>query len=104
KTAEDIHLPIQALDYWIRIGWHAERNELDHLFPGISLSKRLPKLLLVAPALSFHPSNEILLRYFSPEIEVERIGVNSDWESGFKTLFRLSGAELPISHRSRHEI
>ncbi len=103
KTAEDIHLPIQALDYWIRIGWHAGRNELDHLFPGIGLSKQVPKLLLVAPALSFHPGNEILLRYFSPEIEVERIGVNSDWESGLKTLFRLNGAEVPISHRSRCE-
>ncbi|MGH9583269.1 MAG: hypothetical protein ACRD4O_10065, partial [Bryobacteraceae bacterium] len=24
KTSEDVHLPIQALDYWMRVRWHAE--------------------------------------------------------------------------------
>lgn len=103
KTSEDIRLPIQALDYWTRILWHAERDELNHLFPGVPVAKEAPKLLLVAPALSFHPSNEILLRYFSPDIEVERIGVNSDWESALQVAFRLRGADLPISHRGPDE-
>ncbi len=103
KTSEDIGLPLQALDYWTRILWHAERDELNHLFPGVPVTRKAPKLLLVAPALSFHPSNEILLRYFSPEIEVERIGVNSDWESALQVAFRLRGADLPISHRGLDE-
>ena len=38
KTTEDIHLPIQALDYWMRIARHADLHELDHLFPGVPLS------------------------------------------------------------------
>ena len=52
KITEDLHLPMQALDYWMRIRWHAERNELQHLFPGIPLAHTLPKLLLVAPAIA----------------------------------------------------
>src|SRR5207244_3706376 len=25
KASEDIHLPMQALDYWMRVKWHSER-------------------------------------------------------------------------------
>ena len=39
KTSEDIHLPLQALDYWMRVAWHAQRDELSHLFPGIVAAK-----------------------------------------------------------------
>ena len=93
-------MSMQALDYWMRIRWHAERNELPHLFPGIPLANTLPKLLLVAPAMSFHSSNALVLRYFSPEIEVERVGVNSDWDQRLKVVLRLSAADMPICHRS----
>ena len=98
KVSEDIHLPLQALDYWMRIAWHAERAELRHLFPGIELERRPPRLLLLAPAISFHPSNATILRYFSPEIEVERVGVNSDWQQHLRVVLRLQGADAPISH------
>ncbi len=102
KTSEDLQLPMQGLDYWMRIRWHANRGELNHLFPGLRVSDQAPKLLLVAPALAFHPANEIVLRYFSPHIEVQRVGVNSDWESALKVAFQLSGADVPISHRGKH--
>jgi hypothetical protein len=98
KVTEDVHLPIQALDYWMRIRWHAERSELRHLFPHIPLASTLPKLLLVAPAMSFHSSNTRLLRYFSPEIEVERVGVNLDWDRRLKVVLRLRGADVPVCH------
>jgi hypothetical protein len=100
KTAEDIHLPVQALDYWIRIKWHAERGELDPLFPRMTIEPRPPKLFLVAPAMAFHPANTTVLRYFSPEIEVERVGINSDWQESLKVILRLHGAESPQSHGS----
>ncbi|HEY3939172.1 MAG TPA: hypothetical protein VGL97_17195 [Bryobacteraceae bacterium] len=100
KTSEDLQLPIQALDYWMRVTWHAQRQELRPLFPGVSLEQRPPKLLLVAPAMSFHSSTAALLRYFSPEVEVERVGVNSDWQTSLKVVLRLRGADLPISHGS----
>jgi hypothetical protein len=100
KASEDIHLPVQALDYWMRIAWHGQSGELEHLFPGISLDGKPPRLLLVAPAICFHPSNASVLRYFSPDIEVERIGVNSEWGENLKVVLRLKGADVPISHRS----
>jgi hypothetical protein len=100
KAAEDIHLPVQALDYWTRIKWHAERGELDHLFPGITIEPKPPKLFLVAPAMTFHPANATVMRYFSPEIEVERAGINSDWQGSLKVILRLQGAESPQSHGS----
>jgi hypothetical protein len=100
KASEDIHLPLQALDYWIRIAWHAQSGELEHLFPGISVDGKPPRLLLVAPAICFHPSNVSVLGYFSPDIEVERIGVNSDWHENLRVVLRLKGADTPISHRS----
>jgi len=99
KVSEDIHLPIQALDYWMRIRWHAERNELAHLFPGIELDQRPPKLLLIAPAFSFHPATDTLMRYFSPAILVERVGVNTAWQKELKVVLRLRGSETPISHQ-----
>jgi hypothetical protein len=100
KASEDIHLPLQALDYWMRIAWHAQRGELGHLFPGISLDGKPPRLLLVAPAICFHPSNTTVLGYFSPDVEVERVGVNSDWHENVRVVLRLKGADAPISHRS----
>lgn len=98
KASEDIHLPLQALDYWMRIRWHAERGELRHLFPAIPLWSAAPLLLLVAPAMAFHSTNACILRYFSPAIEVERVGLNSDWPRNLKVVMRLKGSDAPISH------
>jgi hypothetical protein len=85
----------------MRIAWHAERGELSPLFPGVALQNRPPKLLLIAPALAFHSSAAALLRYFSPEIEVERLGINEDWRKDFRVVLHLKSADLPISH-GRH--
>jgi hypothetical protein len=98
KASADINLPVQALDYWMRIRWHAECREIQHLFPSFEILPTPPRLLLVAPALSFHSTNSIVLRYFSPEVEVERVGVNSDWQNHLKVILRLRGGEDPISH------
>ena len=100
KVSEDLHLPLQALDYWMRVAWHLQRDELRHLFPGAVLENRPPKLLLIAPAMTFHSTNAEIFRYFSPAIEVERIGLNSDWRKNLRVVLRLKGADLPISHGS----
>jgi hypothetical protein len=95
KASEDIHLPLQALDYWMRVKWHLERGEFEGrgYFPGIPLRPDPPRLLLVAPALEFHPSNETVLRYFSPEIHVERIGVGIEWRQELRVMFRAPSAQ-----------
>jgi flavin-binding protein dodecin len=99
KAAEDIHLPLQALDYWMRVEWHIRKGELDQFFPKLQIANEFPKLVLVAPAMQFHPSNELILSYFNEQIETERIGVNLEWQQGLKVAFRLHGSEKPQSHR-----
>lgn len=97
KASADASLPLQALDYWIRVKWHLDRGEFPArgYFPGIELQPVAPRLLLVAPALEFHPTTEALLSYFSPAIEVERIGLAVEWRKGLQVMFRLLGAERP---------
>jgi len=97
KASADLHLPLQALDYWMRVNWHLERDEFgsNGYFPGIPLKKDPPRLLLVAPALEFHPTTEGILSYFAPSIEVERIGLGIGWRRGMNVMFRLRGAERP---------
>ncbi len=97
KASEDLHLPIQALDYWMRVRWHAGRDEFRSLgyFPGIALKPEPPRLLLVAPALEFHPTTENLLGFFDHAIEVERIGVGVEWRKDLKVVLRIRGARRP---------
>jgi hypothetical protein len=99
KAEEDIHLPLQALDYWMRIDWHTQAGEMDRFFPGLAIRRESPRLILVAPAVQFHPANETILGYFSPRIETERVGLNLEWQQGLKVAFRLSGSEKPQSQR-----
>ncbi|HLI85266.1 MAG TPA: hypothetical protein VKV17_15205 [Bryobacteraceae bacterium] len=97
KASADLHLPLQALDYWIRVKWHLDRGEFgaQGYFPGIELRPEPPRLLLVSPSLEFHPTTEALLRFYAPEIEVERIGLGLEWRRGCEVMFRLTGAERP---------
>lgn len=97
KASADLHLPLQALDYWIRVKWHLDRGEFRAYgyFPGIELRPDPPRLLLVSPSLEFHPTTETVLRYFSPAIDVERIGLAVEWRKGLQVMFRLTGAERP---------
>ncbi|MBZ5727425.1 MAG: hypothetical protein LAP87_20810 [Acidobacteriia bacterium] len=97
KASADLHLPLQALDYWIRVKWHLDRGEFtaSGYFPGIELRPEPPRLLLVSPALQFHPTTETILGYFSPVVDVERIGVAEDWRKELRVMFRLTGAERP---------
>ena len=90
KASEDIHLPLQALDYWMRVKWHLDRGELSAhgYFPSLALRPEPPRLLLVSPALEYHPSNEQVLRFISPAIEVERVGVGLEWQRELKVMFR----------------
>jgi hypothetical protein len=97
KASADLHLPLQALDYWIRVKWHLGRGEFPShgYFPGIPLRPDPPRILLVSPSLEFHPTTETLLGFFSPEIDVERIGLAVEWRKGLRVMFRLPGAQRP---------
>ncbi len=90
KASQDIHLPLQALDYWMRVRWHLERDEFraKGYFPGVELRRESPRLLLVSPALDFHPSSERILHYFSQAVPVERVGLGLQWRKELKVVWR----------------
>jgi hypothetical protein len=90
KADEDIHLPLQGLDYWARVLWHHQRSEFQQYgyFPGVELSPRPPFLFLVAPSLRIHPAVDAVLGYFSPEIEWTLVGVDERWRERVKVIFR----------------
>jgi hypothetical protein len=90
KADEDIHLPLQGLDYWSRVGWHHARSEFQKFgyFPGRGLSEDKPLLFLVAPALHVHPATDTLLRYVSPAVEWTLIGIDERWREGVRVVFR----------------
>jgi hypothetical protein len=103
KTDEDLHLPLQALDYWIRVralnddrqpglgnegGRPLSAFERQGYFWGAEVSPLPPRLLLAAPALRIHPANEPVLRYFSPQVEWELIAVTEHWRRELKVVFR----------------
>src|SRR5271163_1790498 len=106
KADEDLHLPLQALDYWIRVrALNADRQpgvgkgggralsafERQGYFSGAEVSELAPRLLLAAPALRIHPANEPVLRYFSSEVEWELIAVAEHWRRDLKVVFRKRG-------------
>ncbi|GAC1435802.1 MAG: hypothetical protein NVS1B11_16810 [Terriglobales bacterium] len=90
KADEDIHLPLQGLDYWARVAWHHLRGEFQRFgyFRGRELSGELPLLLLIAPALHVHPATDVLLRYISPKIDWTLIGIDERWRENLRVIFR----------------
>ncbi|MGC2743486.1 MAG: hypothetical protein WA672_09875 [Candidatus Angelobacter sp.] len=95
KADEDMHLPLQGLDYWARVLWHHSRGEFQQYgyFPGLQLSPRPPLLMLIAPSLRVHPATDTVLRYFSPSIEWSLIGVDERWREAIKVIYRKSSAK-----------
>src|SRR5262249_14907579 len=94
KAEEDIHLPLQGVDYWARVNWHHTRGEFLRFgyFAGLQPQAQPPLLLLVAPALHVHPAPDTLLRYLSPEIECTLVGLDEHWREGLRVVFRKSRA------------
>lgn len=94
KADEDIHLPLQGIDYWARVQWHHQRGEFRQFgyFVGTELSPAPPLLLLVAPALRVHPATDTLLRYISPEIDCELLGIDERWRDDLRVVFRKRSA------------
>jgi hypothetical protein len=90
KVHEEINLPLQGLDYWLRVNWLQKRNQFQEFgyFQGCELAPRAPLLYLVSPAFRFHSTTEKILRYFDPEIEVILIGINDTWRKKIHVLFR----------------
>jgi hypothetical protein len=98
KADEDIHLPLQGIDYWSRVVWHHTRGEFQkfNYFAGRELSRQAPLLIMVAPALRVHPATDTLLRYVSPEIDWVLLGIDERWRKELKVVFRKRPAKAPL--------
>ena len=107
KADEDLHLPLQALDYWIRVRvLNAGRQrtaasdrplsafEREGYFPETEISPLSPRLLLAAPALRIHPANLPVLRYFSPDVDWEFIALSEHWRQQLQIVFRKRSTDL----------
>jgi hypothetical protein len=90
KADEDIHLPLQGLDYWARVRWHHARGEFQKFgyFGGRELSAMEPMLFLIAPTLHIHPATDTLLRYLDPAIDWTLVGIDERWRDGVRPIFR----------------
>ncbi len=90
KADEDLHLPLQGIDYWARVELHRARGEFQRFgyFAGKPLSAAPPLLLLVAPALHVHPATDTLLRYLDPQIDCTLVGIDEHWRERLKVIFR----------------
>ncbi len=90
KASEDLHLPLQAVDYWLRVRRHLTEGDFQRFgyFQGIEIRSDPPLVWLVAPSLHFHSANETQLRYISPELKVTRIGLNENWRKGLQVISR----------------
>lgn len=84
KAAEDRNLPLQGLDYWLRVEQARVRGEFERrgLFPGIRLSDQSPLLYLVAPRLRFHRTFSTIARCIAAEVSVYQFGLNANWRTG----------------------
>ena len=102
KAEEDLHLPMQALDYWMRVkALNEERAESDGrivsafermgYFPGQDVSPMPPRLVLGAPSLRIHPATATVLKYLAPEIEWELVGFGESWREEMKVVLRRRG-------------
>lgn len=101
KADEDLHLALQALDYWVRVRQHHlsvagkagssdSNSDLQRFgyFPGRQLRADAPLLYLIAPALRIHPATEVVLRYISPEVDWSLIALDERWREKIRVVFR----------------
>lgn len=97
KASDDLHLPLQALDYWARVRDLHRAGEIARrgYFPGIELSGEDPLLLLVAPALHVHPANETILRNLAPAVPWQFLAVDERWRTACRVVLRkYAGSDL----------
>jgi len=99
KATADLELPLQALDYWMRVRRHLAAGDFERngYFAGQVANREEPRILLVAPALEFHSTSETIIGALRKEIEFVRIGLAANWREEVRVMFCLRGAERPFS-------
>ena len=93
KASEDLHMPFQGLDYWMRVRrLHADGAfSAGGYFPGIELAPGPPILYFILPSLRVHSTVDTLLRAFSPDVEWRLLALEERWRLRRAVVFRKSG-------------
>jgi len=93
KASEDLHMPFQGLDYWMRVRALHAAGEIARAgyFPGMQLSPEPPLLYFVVPALRVHSTTDTLLRHISPEVEWRLLALDEKWRKKRAVIFRKGG-------------
>lgn len=88
KADEDIHLPLQGLDYWARVEWQPRRILEVRLFWRTGARRRsaatLPGCSRVACASGNRHNSALCLA----EIEWAFVGIDERWRAGVRVVFR----------------
>jgi hypothetical protein len=97
KVSEDVELPMQGLDYWLRVRWHHSRSEFQArgYFPGVALSPLPPLLFFVCPQFRYHSTFPALTGQIDPAVPLIQVGINENWREGVGVVLRRSSI-LPV--------
>ena len=106
KAGEDLHLPFQGLDYWMRVRDLHREGEFTRAgyFPRMALSPDAPLLYFIVPSLRLHSACETLLKHISPEVEWRLIALDERWRERRKVVFRKQGGAGPPEMRGISKI
>jgi hypothetical protein len=90
KVSEDIELPMQGLDYWLRVRWHHLRQEFQSkgYFPGVRVSAELPLLFFVCPQFRYHSSFPQIVRQINPAVPMIQVGINENWKKSVQVVLK----------------
>jgi hypothetical protein len=88
KADEDLHFPLQGLDYWIRVQGLSQQLTQNAYFPNRQLQQDSPLMYYVVPALRLHPSMETVLRHISKSMQWTLVALNEAWRKEPKVVFR----------------
>jgi hypothetical protein len=90
KVIENIELPMQGLDYWLRVRWHRQREEFLRrgYFPGLSMSTEAPLLYFVCPQFCYHSTFPALIHCIVPSVPMIQVGINENWRAGIRIVLR----------------
>jgi hypothetical protein len=90
KIHENIELPFQGLDYWLRVRWHLERGEFMQkgYFAGRELASLPPRLYFICPQFDYHDTFPLLTQQITSGVPIHQIGLNEDWRSGLQVVLR----------------
>lgn len=86
KVSEEVSLPFQGLDYWLRVEWYRKRGDFTKrgYFTGIKIKDSPAWVYLVSPQLRFHKDFTLLTEFIDQRVPLYKVAINDQWRKGLK--------------------